>query len=707
MLLFILCAIASMTAVSAAAQPKAQDAPAICTTPECHKIAELIIDSRNTSIQPCNDFYEYACGNYKDKSSAPGWPLAGTLDGHMLIDNARRMRDMLERLGNGTQTLQNPSDRDIAGKVVAFYQSCVASVVTKSPDLSPLRQFLDKVAEDLGDRNALDTLSSPSDSTAYNATQFMTALARVHSVGVEPFFKVQVQGEDGPGLTIEFWPLPSTSDGDGHTLNDQRAMEDLLRRLFPGTENMNWADPFDRGTRLQRQLQSIVVNADILGNAAWHNPRDPLSLQELDSPGLPLRTFLNTLLNITRTNVTLEQVPEYIWVADPSHIEAIGSKLIKAGGRTAKAYLILQAARTMASRFARQLSSNPAGGDQSPPRRRATCLYELDDAMTYAMHRLLYIDRFTLQDQAQLSTIASDVHLQLAKRVQASARDDSTETSAERSTKVASLRLNVGMAAQVSDAAKVAARYEGLYCNSTHYLENKIAMWAGKQRFMWNRLASQPDEYPLPSALTPHSAYTTLRNTVIVSQSAVQQPVFSPNQPQCLNYGGIGGILGHHMRLAVVVLRGGPQDTGNGYMRRYECLLQQYGEYYNIKRSQIAIGSSTILVMAADIAGLQVSWDAWQARRGNTSSVDAGTDARLPGLLEYSPEQLFFMSRAMVHCTAGVHMGDTALQLKPNERPNGPARLNSAVQSSQDFSTAFNCPVGSKMNPDREKCPVW
>lgn len=102
----------------------------------------------------------------------------------------------------------------------------------------------------------------------------------------------------------------------------------------------------------------------------------------------------------------------------------------------------------------------------------------------------------------------------------------------------------------------------------------------------------------------------------------------------------------------------------------------------------------------ADNGGLKFSYNAY---RKWTEKM--GIEKRLPGLQQYSPEQMFWISAAQTWCSIdrteymrlrilnGVHAPDKY-------------RVIGSISNSHEFSRDFNCKLGSPMNPYK-KCTVW
>ena len=83
---------------------------------------------------------------------------------------------------------------------------------------------------------------------------------------------------------------------------------------------------------------------------------------------------------------------------------------------------------------------------------------------------------------------------------------------------------------------------------------------------------------------------------------------------------------------------------------------------------------------------------------------DNGEEKYLPGH-EYKPKQLFWISYAHSWCSK---YRDAALRDQITTGYHSPAefRINGPLLNNKDFAKDFNCPLGSKMNPEK-KCKVW
>ena len=73
---------------------------------------------------------------------------------------------------------------------------------------------------------------------------------------------------------------------------------------------------------------------------------------------------------------------------------------------------------------------------------------------------------------------------------------------------------------------------------------------------------------------------------------------------------------------------------------------------------------------------------------------------KLPGLSEYTPEQMFYISYAQRLCSNMKIFYDENMH-SPDE-----FRANGVLTNDKNFAKVFNCPINSPMNP-KTKCELW
>ena len=117
-------------------------------------------------------------------------------------------------------------------------------------------------------------------------------------------------------------------------------------------------------------------------------------------------------------------------------------------------------------------------------------------------------------------------------------------------------------------------------------------------------------------------------------------------------------------------------------------------------RSYHLDGNYTLTENIADRGGIKVAYAAYRRWVEETGEEEA----RLPGL-SYTPDQLFFLATAQISCS--VHHPWSLLERIANGKHTPDhQRVNGFLLNSPEFAAAFQCPLGSEMNPV-EKCDMW
>ncbi|KAF9936957.1 hypothetical protein BGZ65_001926 [Modicella reniformis] len=215
---------------------------------------------------------------------------------------------------------------------------------------------------------------------------------------------------------------------------------------------------------------------------------------------------------------------------------------------------------------------------------------------------------------------------------------------------------------------------------------------------------------------TVNAYYNPNVNAIEVLAGILKTPFFHVENPEYLNFAGVGSIAGHELGHAF-------DDSGrrydeNGAVKdwwtessvqafdvRAQCFIDQYNEF-TVKGPKgvdyYVNGWRTLGENIADNGGLKMAFEAWQQHY--RSSARTGKE-RLPGLESYTLEQLFFIQYARAFCGNATPEEETRRLNDDNHSPRR-WRINGVLQNSDYFVRAFQCKVGAPMNP-LKKCVLW
>ncbi|KAK0158638.1 hypothetical protein PV328_009615 [Microctonus aethiopoides] len=229
--------------------------------------------------------------------------------------------------------------------------------------------------------------------------------------------------------------------------------------------------------------------------------------------------------------------------------------------------------------------------------------------------------------------------------------------------------------------------YQGIHMKNNTYLENMlmIAREATKTELEFlHETDSINKTYWAADPTEVNAVYTIIANHIT------------------LNYGAIGAILGHELTHGFD--NSGRLYDSNGNLRQWwsndtiieyrdktECFIKHYGTYYE---KELTLDENI-----ADNGGLReaiYAYQRWKAKHGQ--------EPYLPGFTHLTHEQLLFLGFAHLWCEAYTPES-LRWSLRDSHSP-GHVRLKAVLTNSKEFSETWHCPVGSSMNPDK-KCRIW
>uniref|UniRef100_A0A674BH62 Membrane metalloendopeptidase like 1 n=1 Tax=Salmo trutta TaxID=8032 RepID=A0A674BH62_SALTR len=639
----------------------------VCTTPECVTAAARLLQNMDATVEPCQNFYQYACGGWLERHVIPE-----TSSRHSVFDI---LRDRLE--------------------IVLKGQTCVANSVVLSSvalieqrDSQPLMLLIDSI----GDWPAASEDWNSTAGTDTHTDTLATLISRYHKK-----------------VLLDMYVWTDDRDSRRHIIYVRTVFEYVREAYLQfmvsmvriAREDRNLTQEDDRV--VEEMLQVLELETDI-ANVSASLPQQELEL------------FVRGVLSSVAVKVQLE---EEVVVYSSPYLEKMNKVLSKHTVRTMQNYLTWQVVMERVSSLSRRFKDARAHyrkalyGTTVEEARWRDCVRYVQGSMENAVGALYVRETFAGESKRMVSDLISKIQEAYVETLEElSWMDDQSKEKARE--KAMAIKEHIGYPDHILEESnlKLDQEYAHLNFSEENYFENILENLQAEAHKSLKKLREpvNPDMWIIGAAVV-NAFYSPNRNQIVFPAGILQPPFFSKQQLQALNFGGIGMVIGHE-------ITHGFDDNGRNFDKdgnmlnwwsnysaehfkdQSQCMVQQYGNFnWKLAGGQNVSGISTLGENIADNGGVRQAYKAymkWMEREGE--------EHRLPGL-DMDHKQLFFLNFAQVWC--GAYRPEYASQsIKTDSHSPLEYRVLGSLQNFGAFSEAFQCKPGTPMNPEI-KCRVW
>jgi putative endopeptidase len=688
------CALAALAAVPALSAPKATHAAAAAALANDPPVAAADLampkygtwgfdtTGMDTSVKPGDDFFAYANGKWAARTEIPSDRTRfGNFD-KLSVLSENRVHAIAEDAAAGK--LKDPDGAKIGAAYASFMNEDLADKLGAKP-----------IQPELAEIRAVRTRD-----------EFTGLMAKANTTSFDSIFPV--------GITIDQkspnrYAVAAANGGLGLPDRDyylQAAFAEKKAKYQAYVQQMltlaGWEKPAENA-------KAIVDFESQLAEASWtrvqrrdrdktYNPMTPAELDQL-APGVGWAKYLagHDLPGVGRVIVTTNTAfPKVAKIYADTPLDTLKAWQAFHVADSAAPYL---SKPFVDARFAfrnKELSGQP---EQQPRWKRGVAF--LDGVIGESVGRVYVARYFPPESKAKMVSLVGDIRTALHDRIE---KLDwmGSDTKAKALQKLEMITVKIGYPEKWRDYAKLVLNPDDLYGNFSR---------AGA--FEWRRDVSRLNG-PVDKAewgMTPQTVnayYNPVNNEIVFPAAILQPPFFDPNADAAINYGGIGGVIGHEISHGFDDQ--GRKSDGHGVLtdwwtaedaRKFEAqtarLDAQYSAFEPFPGAHV-IGRLTMGENIGDMGGMSLGLDAYH------NSLHGKPAPVIDGL---TGDQRVFLGWAQVW---REKIREDALRQQLVTNPHSPAvyRVNGTIRNVPAWYQAFGVKEGDKLYvaPD-QRVKIW
>ncbi|XP_005189581.3 endothelin-converting enzyme homolog [Musca domestica] len=646
----------------------------------------------NESSDPCDNFYDFVCGNFGMTENDVGSATMPNINSLMGKFNDLLRNELEVEKGEGEA---EKSDNLVDRKLKQFYRSCINMMTQKDACVASRREFIKnfgKMPALLGDNwmeNEFDW------STAIAEIAYKTGESIILRLGTMTDFLDNSQNR--VAIMEQEFDVPAVHLYNNKEYADYKIDYCLTVSLY--LQSMLGLEE-DRANEVAEKIVDFEIELSqgkIDKHLGLQNSEIYINLIPLEE----LSARYGGDLNVTHLLQTaLDYVPTELYV-NQKYLETV-LKVIRSTPKAVVAnYIYYKYYSTLELPYFEELEVM-----------RIMCVSTLQQRFYKQLDNMFYRKYITEDMKPSVEFMWHELKTAFRQQL----LSPKLQWMAESTRKYALEKLEAMRFTILSfEANNFTQEFAQLHLSDTNYLENLLALQNLKSNLTRAAIYAppQPDDDGYAASYVP--SYSPIENLLKIPVSFVYQyHLYASAYPNALNFGTLGVYIGHEMLH-------GFDDAGRKYdakgnshnwwqphctaefQKRTSCFVQQYHRYTLPDGKHLPV-MQLQAENISDNGGIRAAFTAYRQWYEGAKKQDPQVESNeLLAGLNYTNDQLFFISYGQSWCSTyepTYYSTIDAVHVPSKFRVLGP------LSNLQEFATAFNCPLGTNMNPV-DKCEIY
>ncbi len=649
------------------------------------------VSSIDKTVDPCNDFYQYACGNWNKNNPIPSDQVRWGRFNELADYNNYSLYSELKAAADAPKSPLQKQYGD-------YFAACMNTELVDKLGAKPLQPQLDAIA----------AIKNVHDLAAFNAKQDRRGGGAFFAVGITQDQKDSTQ------------QIAATGQG-GLSLPDR----DYYLNITPRYKTIR-AQYMDHMQKMFVLLGDTPAEAlTEAANTMWIEyelAQGSMDRVEMRDPAK--RYHIMTIAEVTRLS------PDFDWqtyfnginvpartlnVSSPGYVTTVEYELSHGSLPAIKSYLRWHAVHGSAALLAKPFAQENfaffnqiLNGQKEEQPRWKRCTRMTDGALGEAVGQDWVKANFPPTAKENMKKLITALETAMAEDLKTLPwMGEATKVEARK--KLDAITDKIGYPDKWKDYTTVEVKRDDLLGNVT-----RAGAFERKRNLAKFGQPVDPTEWGMTPP-TVNAYYNPPQNNINFPAGILQPPFYDVSMDAAVNFGGIGVVIGHEMThgfddqgskydLHGNVRQWWTDEDKKKFEERTECTAKEY-DGFAVAPGQNLNGHLTLGENTADNGGIRIAYQALMETlaKPGAASEPLHMDGTSQG---FTPAQRFFISFGQIWCQNATEQSARVLA-KTDPHSSGEWRVKGTVQNFDEFGKAFGCKVGAPMMPATGGCRTW